>query len=179
DFSGRVHSESYSQQNLSAAFQEILDSNQSDRSKTLTVSDLRVKDEEDGFNLFRESVRIKTLDTIKDYQASILNSLSLEDPSGRLYSKNVRQMKEILSFEKWRRSSSCDSKDKTQRSKEDDTRVRDDTDLDGKAKMRMIRREVFDRPSIVDRKRIRDLIFNFWKLDRMTDLTILVSYSGK
>lgn len=108
NFSGRVHSESYSADNLSAAFDSILSSSSKlDRviedhprhtdDRTQTTHD------QDSTQTFLSAVKNSTLSTLQTYRQSILESLAKDDPNGRIYSKNVRQMKDILTFERWRK----------------------------------------------------------------------------
>ncbi|WAR63250.1 hypothetical protein PtB15_18B332 [Puccinia triticina] len=54
-------------------------------------------------NTFLAAVRTATLSTLEGYRHSILASLAQDDPNGRIYSKNVRQMKDILAYERWRK----------------------------------------------------------------------------
>jgi hypothetical protein len=176
NFSGRVHSESYSADNLSAAFDSILSSSSSTPAKA-SPSFSTVSSHEDGIippgtneptQTFLSAVRSATLSTLENYRHSILDSLAKDDPNGRIYSKNVRQMKEILAYERWRK-------------KLDNLRngtTKNSTSASSSKTGFSHRKELDERPSISDTLVVQKLIKEFWNINQLVDATVLVSYAG-
>ncbi|KAA1073643.1 Mitochondrial transcription factor 1 [Puccinia graminis f. sp. tritici] len=177
NFSGRVHSESYSANNLSAAFDSILSSSSSSTPAKASPSFSTGSGHEDGIippgtneptQTFLSAVRSATLSTLENYRHSILDSLAKDDPNGRIYSKNVRQMKEILAYERWRK-------------KLDNLRTgttKNSTSANSSKTGFSHRKELDERPSISDTLVVQKLINEFWNIDQLVDATVLVSYAG-
>ncbi|KAI9629990.1 hypothetical protein KEM48_012402 [Puccinia striiformis f. sp. tritici PST-130] len=117
---------------------------------------------------FLKAVKTATLSTLEEYRQSILDSLAKDDPNGRIYSKNVRQMKDILAYEKWRKkleNSSAPSLTPTKKSNLVTPIISH-------------RKELDERPSISDTSIAKKLINQFWNLNDLVDGTVLVSYAG-
>ncbi|POV97359.1 hypothetical protein PSHT_14622 [Puccinia striiformis] len=169
NFTGRVHSESYSANNLSAAFDSILSASKTATSLTPVTTTTTVENQSNQpTQTFLKAVKTATLSTLEEYRQSILDSLAKDDPNGRIYSKNVRQMKDILAYEKWRKkleNSSAPSLTPTKKSN---------------LVTRFIshRKELDERPSISDTSIAKKLINQFWNLNDLVDGTVLVSYAG-
>jgi len=178
-FTGRVHSESYSANNLEAAFDSILSESSTPSSSASTSSSRQKSDDAfpSGTNeptrTFLSAVKSSTLSTLEEYRQSILNSLAQDDPNGRIYSKNVRQMKDILAYERWRKKldnlsppppikKTSSASSSASSSKSPPTH----------------RKELDERPSISDPQVVHKLIHDLWNINQLVDATILVSYSG-
>ncbi|WAQ93266.1 hypothetical protein PtA15_18A324 [Puccinia triticina] len=167
NFSGRVHSESYSADNLSAAFDSILSSSSSPSppaQPAAAPTDALPASTHPPTNTFLAAVRTATLSTLEGYRHSILASLAQDDPNGRIYSKNVRQMKDILAYERWRK-------------KLDSLQGPPAPATPSKAVLSH-RKELDERPSIADPTIVQKLINQFWSINQLKDATILVSYAG-
>lgn len=175
DFSGRVHSESYSAQNLSAAFDSILKTQTTSPSEPTASDHIPNLATQGVQHNFLAAIQQSTLSTIEAYRTSILNSLALDDPHGRIYSKNVRQMKEILAYEKWRKKLDgfTDEKKKGKAERHPVSR------LLLPAGSLAVRKALYDRPTIAEREVVARLIKDLWKLDQLVDATVVVAYSGK
>ncbi|KAG0150710.1 hypothetical protein CROQUDRAFT_651948 [Cronartium quercuum f. sp. fusiforme G11] len=174
DFSGRVHSESYSAQNLSAAFDSILSSKVPPLSTPNTSRP--EMHESSPQSTFLAAIQHSTLSTMDAYRTSILNSLALDDPHGRIYSKNVRQMKEILGFEKWRKKLELDGPQKGKKTKAERHPITRALLPPGSL---AVRKALFDRPSVADEALATSMVKDLWKLDQLVDATVVVAYSGK
>ncbi|KAH9443201.1 hypothetical protein MJO29_014405 [Puccinia striiformis f. sp. tritici] len=169
NFTGRVHSESYSANNLSAAFDSILSASKTATSLTPVTTTTTVENQSNQpTQTFLKAVKTATLSTLEEYRQSILDSLAKDDPNGRIYSKNVRQMKDILAYEKWRKkleNSSAPSLTPTKKSNLVTPIISH-------------RKELDERPSISDTSIAKKLINQFWNLNDLVDGTVLVSYAG-
>ncbi|EGF99444.1 uncharacterized protein MELLADRAFT_79454 [Melampsora larici-populina 98AG31] len=192
DFTGRVHSESYSAENLTAAFDSLLTNKAQTSSNPIPTTTTNEKDLSKPFSRndntpqteFLNHIQTSTLSTIESYRTSILNSLKLDDQHGRIYSKNVRQMKEILGFEKWRKKldllnqidhqdRSIEKKKKSKPERHPITRV-----LLPPGSL-SVRKALFDRPSLSDQDLTFKVLKDLWKLDKLVDATVVVAYSGE
>ncbi|KAH9816598.1 hypothetical protein DFH28DRAFT_209394 [Melampsora americana] len=197
DFTGRVHSESYSAENLKAAFDSLLNENSSNSNQsksttnfTSTSSDKETNETKKFVSAqdeFLNIIQTSTLSTIESYKNSILNSLKLDDQHGRIYSKNVRQMKEILSFEKWRKKlNSINSITKPSTSSKEDQKVKKLKKSERHPITRVllpsgslsVRKSLFERPSLVDQSLTFKVLKDLWKLDKLVDATVVIAYAG-
>lgn len=174
DFSGRVHSESYSAQNLSAAFESILKT----KVPHLDTPSLSPSEHEQSAHssAFLAAIHKSTLSTMDSYRTSILTSLALDDPHGRIYSKNVRQMKDILAFEKWRKKLDSNGSRTSRKLKLDRHPISRAPLSSGSL---VVRKAIFDRPSVADEALAAAMVKNLWKLDRLVDATVVLAYSGE
>lgn len=189
NFSGRVHSESYSANNLSAAFDSILSSSSSSSSsKKLSAATTAGKDvipagSNEATRTFLAAVKSSTLATLEDYRRSILDSLAKDDPNGRIYSKNVRQMKDILAYERWRKkldNLALAQQQSLSTTSSTATKKKSPPATPPAASKPSLshRKELDERPSISDPIVVQKLIHELWHIDQLVDATILVSYSG-
>jgi hypothetical protein len=190
NFSGRVHSESYSANNLSAAFDSILSSSSSSSSsKKLSAATTAGKDvipagSNEATRTFLAAVKSSTLATLEDYRRSILDSLAKDDPNGRIYCKNVRQMKDILAYERWRKkldNLALAQQQSLSTTSSTATKKKSPPATPPAASKPSLshRKELDERPSISDPIVVQKLIHELWHIDQLVDATILVSYSGQ